>query len=167
MRNFKLSSPLAAIALTLSNLMLFKWKDQNGRVKDFRLVDKVSFKWQAFGSLIKLEDDQLDAWASDFPQDTSRRCWRKVMGHWIENGGGYPVTWDGLCSMLNDVGKSEVAKDLKKALASAFETSDQHQSRSRLLPKLAFTLPNAATTTPILVALLVVLLAILLYVVLF
>ena len=143
--------------------MLFKWRDQNGREHEFHLVDKVSSKWTTFGSLLNFEQNQLDALQMDFPHDTSRR-WQKVMGHWIETGGRgcrYPVTWDGLCSMLEDVKCFQVAKDLKRALAFASdETSAQLHRHSRLCPQLTFTLSSA--TILILVALVAVLLSIIL-----
>ena len=40
---------------------------------------------------------------------------------WLSNGGhpDYPVTWDGVCELLSDVQKAEMAKKLKEALKSS------------------------------------------------
>ena len=43
---------------------------------------------------------------------------RSVFKDWIANEGHpeYPVSWDSICELLNDVQKGEVAKKLKEAL---------------------------------------------------
>lgn len=45
----------------------------------------------------------------------------KVMQFWLMEGEatGYPVTWEGLYDMLEDVQYSEVAKELKKVVSAA------------------------------------------------
>lgn len=50
-------------------------------------------------------------------------CWVKVMDYWmIENPTPeYPLTWDGLCEMLEDVEYTEVAKELREAVEAAKE----------------------------------------------
>lgn len=105
--------------LSLTSLELIKWRDQHGHERTFRLVDKVSSKWRAFGSRVSLEPDQLEAWETRFQRD-STRCWCMIMQHWLNRGGthDYPKTWDGLYKMLRDVQCSEVANELKEAVTS-------------------------------------------------
>ena len=40
------------------------------------------------------------------------------MEHWLDNGSkDYPVTWEGLYDLLEDLGLSKVAGDLREAVA--------------------------------------------------
>ena len=39
------------------------------------------------------------------------------MQHWLDDSNdNYPVTWEGLCELLEDAGFAEVAGDLSKAV---------------------------------------------------
>ena len=85
----------------------------------FRLGERVSSKWKEMGREIGIYEDKLKSWESERRGD-NKACWEEVMGRWLENGGGpeYPVTWDGMCSLLESVNYSEVAEELKKILLS-------------------------------------------------
>lgn len=60
---------------------------------------------------------QVERWERQYQGDATR-CWMEVMKHWINVDGtqDYPVSWEGLRQLLNDVEYVKVAKDLKKAL---------------------------------------------------
>ena len=49
------------------------------------------------------------------------RCWQEVMQKWLDGQGqeNYPTSWEGLYSLLNDIGSSQVAKKLKDAIVKA------------------------------------------------
>ena len=106
------------VALSLRSLELIKWTAEHGCQQGFRLVDKVSSKWQTFGRRVKIEHNKLKALEDQYRDPA--RCWLEVMEHWLNGGGNreYPVTWDGLYALLEDVEFSEVAKELKKAVSS-------------------------------------------------
>ena len=80
------------------------------------LKRRVSAKWKTFGELLDLEHNELEAWSKQYQQDAGE-CWGRVMQHWLDTGNDhYPVTWEGLCELLEDVGYSEVAGELSKAV---------------------------------------------------
>ena len=97
----------------MKSLHLIKWS--KGK---FRLVNRVSGTWKEFGTLLEVEQNQLDAWRNEC-RDDAGRCWDKVMGHWLSTGGtsDYPATWDGLYILLEDVEFSEVAVELKEVIS--------------------------------------------------
>ena len=121
-----------AIPLSINTLTLLKWKDQHGCMKKFKLITKVSSKWRDFGIRLSHELDQLEAWAEEC-RGVSSRCWCRVMNYWITENDSpdYPATWSGLFLVLEDVEYSEVAAELKKALASVMPTNAKSR---RLLP---------------------------------
>ena len=100
----------------MRSLNLLKWQDEKGQEQTFRLVDKVSAKWEGFGLLLGLEYNQLDAVRRDQLGETAR-CWNRVMDHWREGCSvDYPPTWDGLYSLLTDMEYSEYARELQQAV---------------------------------------------------
>ena len=82
-------------------------------------MDHVSARWEDFGLYLDVETNQLDAWKVQ-EQAVVSKCWNRVMDHWLTGGGtsDYPVTWEGLFTLLDDVGFSKVAEDLKIAVAA-------------------------------------------------
>ena len=107
-------------SISNSTLYLLKWKDDQGKTKTLRLVDMVSAKWKTFGLLLGITSNQLDALERQH-SGNSNICWTKVMARWL-NGGSkdqYPPTWEGLYMLLEDAEFSQVAEDLKKAVAAA------------------------------------------------
>ena len=118
----------------MNTLTLLKWKDEQGHVKMFKLITKVSSKWRDFGIRLNHNVDKLDAWANQF-RGVSSMCWCKVMSDWItrDDSPYYPATWSGLLLMLEDVEYSEVATALKKALDSVIPTAGGAAKSSKLL----------------------------------
>ena len=108
----------AGISLKLLNLI--KWTDERGEEQTFRLVNRVSLKWESFGYRLDLPQNMLGAWRDEC-LNNSARCWCKVMHHWLTGGDtpDYPVTWDGLYVMLKDVEYSEEARELREAVLAA------------------------------------------------
>ena len=102
-------------------------------------MDNVSAKWYEFGMTLGLKLNKLDAWKTQYQGDAAI-CWNKVCGSlllcalvanwllitlvcqvmddWLTRGGSrdYPATWEGLYSLLNDLGYGNVAVKLKKAV---------------------------------------------------
>ncbi len=101
------------VGVTLKSLHLIKW---NGG--EYRLINKVSLKWESSGFQLGIEPDLLEAWWREDLHD-SRKCWLRVMKYWLSNEGppDYPPTWDGLYLLLEDVEYSEVVKGLKEAVS--------------------------------------------------
>lgn len=110
-------------------LNLIKWKDASGCVHKFRLVDRVSSKWESFGYRLDIPQDMLTAWWEE-SLGNSAKCWMKVMRHWLmgEQTSEYPTTWEGLYEMLEDVAYIEEARGLREAVL-AFRASQEGQDK--------------------------------------
>ena len=63
--------------------------------------------------LLDITDNNLDVMAQANLKDPSS-CWNRVMQHWLN--GGYPVSWEGLYCLLEDVQCATVAEELRKAV---------------------------------------------------
>lgn len=108
-------------ALSIVTLHLIKWKDENGQIQTFRLVDHVSATWHIFGLLLELSQNQLNTW-EEFYRGDANMCWARVMEYWLtcqSSDSNYPVTWEGLYTLLNDAEYSQVAVDLRRAVMGA------------------------------------------------
>ena len=109
-------------------LHLIKWKDERGHIQTFRLVDRVSASWRSFGILLNITTNQLNVWEDQYRGDANM-CWARVMEEWL-NGSretDYPVTWEGLYSLLNDAEYSKVAVELRRAVNGAdYTAEDEH-----------------------------------------
>ena len=99
-------------------LMLIKWKDDQGTTQRFYLIDKVSMKWRTLGLLLDLSYSTLEALAEEHrsPDD----CCQAILSNWLENPPPqYPNTWKGLIELLEDSQLVEVVHELKTALEKA------------------------------------------------
>ena len=119
----------AGVSLKLLNLI--KWRDESGQEQKFRLVNRVSSRWESFGYRLDLPQNMLDAWREEC-HHISAHCWCKVMHHWLTGGDtpDYPATWDGLFEILEDTEYFEVARQLKEAVLAA-KVSDHISSWTR------------------------------------
>lgn len=59
----------------------------------------------------------MDKWQRKHGGDADD-CWDEVIRCWFDRGSeDYPLSWEGLYELLNDVEYAEVARELKKAVA--------------------------------------------------
>ena len=103
----------------MGTLTLLKWRDSEGKLQRFYLVNKVSSRWMTFGYRFDREPDELEALEDEYSRN-AKRCWCKVMQLWLGEGGTseYPTTWEGMVVVLEDVEFSSVARELERALDS-------------------------------------------------
>ncbi len=96
----------------LQSLLLIRWG-----CGEFRLVSRVSRKWESFGILLGIPYNELEVWKDDSRSSDQR--WLRVMQHWLDGKGppDYPPTWDGLYLLLQDVECAQVAEELRKAVS--------------------------------------------------
>lgn len=99
-------------------LHLISWKEDQ-HVHKFELVNRVSAKWREFGIQLGLQTNTLDGYSKETLKVTE--CWEKVMQNWLDGQGAenYPVKWEGLYRLLEDVGVPQVAIDFEKAVEKA------------------------------------------------
>lgn len=106
-------------------LLILKWRNEDGRKRSFRLVDRVSAKWREFGAVLGVSEKNLDAWEEQYSKK-AHKCWQKVMKYWLKGAGDsseeFPPTWEGLYSLLGAMQFDEVAKQLEEAVESVKST---------------------------------------------
>ena len=105
------------VPLSLKSLQLLKWDDENGQPHDFHLVKRVSVEWRKYGTFLGFEQNQLDVWKHESLGDLTA-CWLKVMQEWLTGKSmqDYPITWEGLYTLLKDCDHSQIAIELEKAV---------------------------------------------------
>ena len=82
-------------------------------------------KWKEVGCLLEIPLPVLDAWGTTH-RDNPLECINPVISHWLENSNEleyYPVTWEGLKTLLDDVELSQVSIDVNNALSYVFQHS--------------------------------------------
>ena len=82
--------------------------------KRFNLAHHISCYWKKIGLKLGMEYNQLEDIERNRYDDEERLM--RVFSHWLENAAGlphhacYPLSWQGLNTLLEDIGKMEVAK---------------------------------------------------------
>ena len=101
----------------MAHLTLIKSRDGK---ELYRLIERVSTKWRKMGTLIDLEQNILVS-IDQRLRGNVEQCWLEVMQKWLDGQGRerYPTSWEGLCSLLVDIGSPRVAQELKDAVAKA------------------------------------------------
>ena len=98
------------------NLTLIRWRDDQGRIQRFYLMDNISYKWRIIGELLGLPFPKLESIAMEH-RDKPENCCRSVLGQWLDNPSPrYPATWQGLLELLEDGKLGEIATQLRTAL---------------------------------------------------
>ena len=79
-------------------------------------MGSISPKWIEIRNILSILDSLLESILSQYRGDLEECCYA-VLRQWLDNGSpDYPLTWEGLLELLNDVDCSQVADDLRGAL---------------------------------------------------
>ena len=99
---------------SLDKLSLLKHTRSDGKVQRLRIITEVCPKWKEMGDLMGVSACLLDA----IEENRRGECCRDVFCDWLEQegGGNYPVTWQGLCELLEDLEFSALAKQVQQLL---------------------------------------------------
>ena len=102
----------------LQMIQLINWND-GGQERQFRLLPRISHRWNALGGTFGIEQGILDGFQIQNMLN-QENCCRAVIQRWLENGSNmYPVTWEGLFNALRADGTlGTIADDLRKALSN-------------------------------------------------
>ena len=105
-------------APSLNRLILMKWKDAQGQERRLKILEQISAEWDTVGLLLGQTMPMLQSYRT-FTQDNVQCC-RHVFYQWLKNSthSEYPPTWEGVRTLLVDVGHKKTAEELKKAIAS-------------------------------------------------
>ena len=82
--------------------------------KRFNLAHHISSSWKKIGLKLGMEYNQLESIERNRYDDEERLM--RIFKLWVENAAGlshharYPLSWQGLNTLLEDIGKMEVAK---------------------------------------------------------
>ena len=73
--------------------------------------------WMEFGLAVGLDSNMLKAWEAQYRGDATR-CWLELMKWWLNGNGNdnYPVTWEGVYSLLKDAHYENIAHKLQRAV---------------------------------------------------
>ena len=110
------------------HLQLIKWIDPNGEEAKLKIYKEMSSKWKEVAGMIGLSKAEIDNIAAPGMGREMTDCMRDVFGKWMENSDTlpnhtcYPLTWDGLCNILQDSDSDTLVKRLKEALAAEQST---------------------------------------------
>ena len=99
----------------MKNLTVFKWKDENGEMKRFRLKSLIIHEWRKIGNAVPVPYPQLEVWS----KRDAEECCDAVFNHWLTHPSDYPATWEGLYELLEDSDLSSAAAELKSAVENA------------------------------------------------
>ena len=99
------------------DLGFFKYRDSNGEVKTFRLLQMIQGKCRAIGFQLGLTNTILKGYDKTNSGDPIGFC-LEVFDYWsAEGSAAYPFTWGAVVTMLEDIQQAGHAKKLKKALS--------------------------------------------------
>ena len=109
--------PIAHIP-TMSQLTLLKWRDENGHNQKLKILQEISSNWEEAGNLMGLSSNVLDSIEKNYSRSVEQCC-RNVFRSWLEGEKGgliYPVSWEGICTLLEDMDYSSTALLLRDIL---------------------------------------------------
>ena len=107
---------LLAVPLTLRTITSYKWTDRYDQPKSLRILDEISSRWTEAGDLLGLSPARLEG-IEEQRLRNARSCCRDVLHDWIQdNQGSYPVSWEGLISLLKDMKLTVLANKLENSL---------------------------------------------------
>ena len=94
----------------MRHIILIKYQVHNEK-KEFRLLQVIQNKWYDIGILLGVPVDTIDS------RKTNEEKCREILRMWMEMGSPeYPVEWDSLIQVLQDVQMRVVAEELRDAL---------------------------------------------------
>ena len=87
-------------------------------MQTLRIIECFAPEWEQTGILLGISMSKLQSFQERAHNNSIRIC-QHIFDHWIENGGTcskYPLTWEALCGLLDDLNKNTVAEKLRKVL---------------------------------------------------
>lgn len=106
-------------SITFAQLKVIKWKDDIGETQRFYLIDIIQDHWRDIGDLLDISSEEQDSLSAQYEKDDAKCC-RAVLDKWMKAPSStYPVTWEGVMELLEDIKLSEVVSDLKAVLRKA------------------------------------------------
>ena len=94
----------------MPRIILIKYRVRNEE-KEFRLIQNIQHKWYHIGTLLGVPMNTIDS------HKTNEEKCQDVLKKWMEKDSSeYPLKWDGLIKVLQDVQMGVVAQELKEAL---------------------------------------------------
>lgn len=97
-------------------LLLFKFTDEDGYCRSFRLVSMISANWRNVGiTFLNYDENQLNVLDEKRCGDPISCCW-EIIREWMKR---QSASWQELHQLLRDANCNDEARKLKKALSMA------------------------------------------------
>ena len=106
---------------------LIKWEDEKGVKGELRTYSKIAHKWREIATQLGFEPGEIESIGKNYSFDDRDRI-TFVLRRWFDNAKNlpntswYPKSWQGLINLLEDAELGEVAKELKRALSSPWNS---------------------------------------------
>ena len=87
-----------------------------------RIKESICYKWKELGILLEIPTALILNWEMKYNRD-SVECCNSVFIHWLDKNNpckSYPRSWNGVYSLLQDVGFDQVAAELQEALDNVY-----------------------------------------------
>ena len=98
---------------------MIEWRNKQGERKRFRLKELICHQWIDIGCLLEIPLPVLQSWETEHLK-SQLKCTNTVLSHWLENPTDYyPISWEGLCHLLEDAELGQVAEQLRQAINNA------------------------------------------------
>ena len=102
----------------LCNLTLIRWRDNQGDTKRCRVIRSIFPKWHEVGRILGMGAAELSAISLKNQKDPEPCC-IDVVTKWLEDDSPrYPLTWEGVFELLDDIDEAILASELQNALHS-------------------------------------------------
>ena len=102
----------------LRNLTNIKWRNDKGECRKCCLIVSICPKWHKLGILLGMRGPTLSAFSMK-NRENPEQCCNDVIIKWLEDGSPhYPLTWEGVFELLDDLDETEFISELQNALLS-------------------------------------------------
>ena len=99
----------------MEKLVMIKYASVN-KIERLRIMREVAPLWREMGCLMGINPHHLKAIELDRKCIETDCCW-DVFLVWLEKRqGSYPVTWEGLCDLFDDLELSQLSKKIRQLL---------------------------------------------------
>ena len=104
--------------MKFNELEFFEYRDSDGKMKIFRLLQQIQGRWRSIGMQLEIETAVLNGFEKKHRGEVLDML-LEVFQYWSGEGlDKYPYTWGSVVKMLEVVQLKNIGKKLEKALSN-------------------------------------------------